>query len=324
MIRNKPAKMRGKGCSTEYIFQDKLFKLLESVEGDINNVDIVEQLMMPEIATDKSRNFDLNQSQRMLLSTMFAFADQKGLLTDISINQLKNVTGMTYTRVKSQLKSLCDKNYIHPSYFGGALSEWKTKVNSRYILNWRQFRPTVITIFTSKFLREQSLERLNDGECFMIDQFLKGQATGEYFMWRSVIEDYTGRLLSYYGEDLEQKKCTTFSELNKSFTAVINKPENPSQPSNLADAASKLGLILHSLITSQWEDIPQMHDKTTFHSILGSYDVTGNRLVIIESFGDEINSENCDDIQFFVKKNWGKEEGVAYARTVRECPRWDT
>ncbi|GIU33626.1 hypothetical protein TUM4644_34500 [Shewanella colwelliana] len=300
MIRNKPTKTKGKGCSTEYVFQDKLFKLLRTVEANTNNADVVEELMLPDIERDKKRRFELNQSQRLLLATMFGLASNSGLLHDVSISKLSKLTGMSYTRVKSQLKYLYKYCFIRYCQNGGALEAWGIKVKSRYILNFSKFKTTVTTVLPPEFLRQvMRVEAIYNSDVF--DGLVSPKGSKEFYLWKRKVEEFAHYYLNDHDSDLNQKNIKIRDELRLYFHEIVKSfyPAGTNIQAKLrqiVNATAMQAQFLSYVIIRRWEDTPIMMSRSTVHSIIGYLDAAEQHF-LIESYGELINAENSASIE---------------------------
>ena len=135
-----PIAQTGKGRPKNlYDVTAKMSAMLET--GDSKSTlhqDLIDDLIAPDKSSDSGeRRHPLKTPTRLLLATLLALSDEKGVARDARTSELCANTGMGPDRIRNHVAKLCKLGYIRRVIPGVSSSKLFGTVGSAYILNLR-------------------------------------------------------------------------------------------------------------------------------------------------------------------------------------------
>lgn len=160
----------------------------------------------------RKKSDQLTPANRWLLAVMISHASEFGVVRDLGLSSLRQLTGMSELRLKAQLLRLVELGFIR-SYVPGVSSPLfaQTKVSTTYFLNLNhsglgqgEGRHAVIVL--QENLEDQLLVASVPAQP-IVERFFRKLAREAINVLRIRIDGYVSVLLSTYWVELGQQKC---------------------------------------------------------------------------------------------------------------------
>jgi hypothetical protein len=120
-----------------YDVTEKMSTMLEAANSKLAlHQDLIHDLIAPDKSSDSGeRRHPLKAPSRLLLATLLALSDKKGVARDVRTSALAGYTGMGTDRIRNHVAKLHELGYIQSIVAGVSSSKLFGTVGSAYILN---------------------------------------------------------------------------------------------------------------------------------------------------------------------------------------------